>query len=147
MKEIYLCDDDNAVRCQIQTALERKILAENYDMKVAASVPTAQELLAGLERGRQGIYFLDVELKDEAWDGFSLGQARSPWGLRQPGVWRRYTIAFSLSGRRPGRPSPFGRETWCAMFPWRTFSILRPPPLPTMSFSIPWAAGWIFWAA
>ena len=27
MKEIYLCDDDNAVRCQIQTALERKILA------------------------------------------------------------------------------------------------------------------------
>ena len=64
MKEIYLCDDDNAVRCQIQTALERKILAENYDMKVAASVPTAQELLAGLERGRQGIYFLEVELKD-----------------------------------------------------------------------------------
>ena len=74
MKEIYLCDDDNAVRCQIQTALERKILAENYDMKVAASVPTAQELLAGLERGRQGIYFLDVELKDREWDGFQLGQ-------------------------------------------------------------------------
>ena len=74
MKEIYLCDDDNAVRCQIQTALERKILAENYDMKVAASVPTAQELLAGLERGRQGIYFLDVELKDGEWDGFQLGQ-------------------------------------------------------------------------
>lgn len=74
MKEIYLCDDDNAVRCQIQTALERKILAENYDMKVAASVPAAQELLAGLERGRQGIYFLDVELKDGEWDGFRLGQ-------------------------------------------------------------------------
>ena len=83
MISIYLCDDDNAVRCQIQTALERKILAENYDMKVAASVPAAQELLAGLERGRQGIYFLDVELKDEAWDGFSLGQElrrRDPHG-------------------------------------------------------------------
>ena len=31
MIEIYICDDEDAIRQQIQTALERKILAENYD--------------------------------------------------------------------------------------------------------------------
>lgn len=29
---IYLCDDEEAVRHQIQTALERRIFCENYDM-------------------------------------------------------------------------------------------------------------------
>ncbi len=28
---IYLCDDEDAVRHQIQTALEQKILAEDYE--------------------------------------------------------------------------------------------------------------------
>ena len=29
---IYLCDDEDAVRHEIQVALEQKILIENYDM-------------------------------------------------------------------------------------------------------------------
>ena len=80
---IYLCDDDGAVRRQIQTALECKILAENYDMRVVCSAATAGELLAAAENERRGIYFLDVELKDGAWDGFRLGQElrrRDPHG-------------------------------------------------------------------
>lgn len=71
---IYLCDDEDAVRRQIQTALERKILIENYDMKVLCSAASAQELLDAAENGKQSIYFLDVELKDGEWDGFRLGQ-------------------------------------------------------------------------
>ena len=71
---IYLCDDEDAVRHQIQTALEWKILVENYDMQVVCSASTAQELLDAAENERRGIYFLDVELKDGAWDGFRLGQ-------------------------------------------------------------------------
>lgn len=71
---IYLCDDEEVIRRQIQTALEWKIFAENYDMKVVCSVANAQELLDAVETGRQGIYFLDVELKDKEWDGFRLGQ-------------------------------------------------------------------------
>ena len=79
---IYLCDDD-AVRHQIQTALEWKICMENYDMQVVCSSASAQELLDAVEDGAGSIYFLDVELKDKAWDGFRLGQElrrRDPHG-------------------------------------------------------------------
>lgn len=55
---------------------------EDYDMKVICTA-AAQELFDILEDNRRSIYFLDVELKDEAWDGFSLGQElrrRDPHG-------------------------------------------------------------------
>lgn len=71
---IYICDDDDAVRHQIQTALEWKIFVENYDMKVVCSAASAKELLTAAENEKRGIYFLDVELKDREWDGFRLGQ-------------------------------------------------------------------------
>ena len=71
---IYICDDEGAVRHQIQTALEWKIFVENYDMKVVCSAANGQELLAAAENEKHGIYFLDVELKDAAWDGFRLGR-------------------------------------------------------------------------
>lgn len=83
MIEIYLCDDEDAVRRQIQTALERKILADDYDMKVVCSAANARELLDAAEHSKQGIYFLDVELKDKEWDGFRLGcelRRRDPYG-------------------------------------------------------------------
>ncbi len=80
---IYLCDDEGAIRCQIQTALEKKIVVENYDMNIVCSTASAQELLNTLENGKQGIYFLDVDLKDKDWDGFRLGceiRRRDPHG-------------------------------------------------------------------
>ncbi len=42
---IYLCDDEETVRHQVQTALEWKIFMENYDMKVVCAASTAQALL------------------------------------------------------------------------------------------------------
>ena len=83
MISIYLCDDEDVVRHQIQTALEWKIFVENYDMNVVCSTANAQELLDAVEDGKQGIYFLDVELKDKKWDGFRLGcelRQRDPHG-------------------------------------------------------------------
>ena len=80
---IYLCDDEDAVRHQIQTALEWKIFVENYDMRVVCSAAGARELLTAAENEKRGIYFLDVELKDGEWDGFRLGQElrrRDPHG-------------------------------------------------------------------
>ena len=74
MIRIYLCDDEEAVRHQIQTALEWKIFVENYNMKVVCSAANAQDLLAAAKAEKRGIYFLDVELKDGEWDGFRLGQ-------------------------------------------------------------------------
>lgn len=76
MIDIYLCDDEPTVRRQIQTALERTILIEDWDMAIVCSVGSPQSLLEILEEtnGRQGVYFLDVDLEDETWDGFLLGQ-------------------------------------------------------------------------
>lgn len=71
---IYLCDDEDDVRRQIQAALERKIFVENYDMKVVCSAANGRELLNAVENSKRGIYFLDVELKDGEWDGFQLGR-------------------------------------------------------------------------
>ena len=71
---IYLCDDEDSVRHQIQTALEWKIIVANYDMEVVCSAAKAQELLDAVEDSKQGVYFLDVDLKDEEWDGFRLGR-------------------------------------------------------------------------
>ena len=84
MIEIFICDDEDTVRHQIRTALEWKILVENYDMKVVCSAANAQELLDAAENGKRGIYFLDVELKDREWDGFRLGRElrrRDPHGI------------------------------------------------------------------
>ena len=74
MIQISLCDDEESVLHQIKTALEWKIFMENYDMEVACAVPSAQALLDALGDGRRNVYFLDVDLKDGAWDGFTLGR-------------------------------------------------------------------------
>ena len=76
MIDVYLCDDEPLVRQQIQLVLERKILIEGWDMEIVCSVNNPMTLLDTLTRkdSRQGIYFLDVDLKDKTWDGFLLGQ-------------------------------------------------------------------------
>ena len=83
MISIYLCDDEESVRHQLKTALEWKIFVENYDMKVVCVASTAQALLDAAQDSRRGVYFLDVDLKDKAWDGFTLGRElrrRDPHG-------------------------------------------------------------------
>ena len=83
MISIYLCDDEERVRHQLKTALEWKIFVDNYDMKVVCAASTAQELLDTAQDSRRGVYFLDVDLKDGEWDGFTLGRElrrRDPHG-------------------------------------------------------------------
>ena len=83
MIAVYLCDDEDTVRHQMKTALEWKIFVEDYDMKVVCAAATAQELLDAVEDNRRSVYFLDVDLKDGEWDGFTLGQElrrRDPHG-------------------------------------------------------------------
>ena len=80
---IYLCDDEEAVLHQLKTALEWKIFIENYDMEVACAASSAGELLAAARDGSRSVYFLDVDLRDGEWDGFTLGRElrrRDPHG-------------------------------------------------------------------
>ena len=83
MIRIYLCDDEETVLHQVKTALEWKIFMENYDMEVACAASSAREVLDAAEDNRRGVYFLDVDLKDGEWDGFTLGRElrhRDPHG-------------------------------------------------------------------
>ncbi len=76
MVPIYLCDDDPKIRRMIREKLEREILISGYDMKVVMDTGSPRELLAVVgESGKRGIYFLDVDLKDQEYTGFTLGQA------------------------------------------------------------------------
>ena len=62
MINIYLCDDEDRIREQIQAEIEKKILIEAYDMCVAFSTNSPKELLEASCRAqqKQNIYFLDA---------------------------------------------------------------------------------------
>ena len=118
MIPIYLCDDEERVRHQLQTALEWKIFVENYDMKVVLAASTAGELLDAAANGGRGVYFLDVDLRDGEWDGFTLGRElrrRDPHGtlvyITSYGdlAWKtfRYHLeAFDYIVKEPERTGP-----------------------------------------
>ena len=59
MINIYLCDDEDRIREQIQAEIEKKILIEAYDMCVAFSTNSPKELLEASCRAqqKQNIYF------------------------------------------------------------------------------------------
>jgi two-component system response regulator AgrA len=118
MIQLYLCDDEETVLHQIKTALEWKIFMENYDMEVACAAATAQELLDAVRDGSRSVYFLDVDLKDGAWDGFTLGREvrrRDPHGtliyITSYGdlAWKTFQYhleAFDYIVKEPGRTGP-----------------------------------------
>lgn len=75
MINIYLCDDEPWIRQEIETIIQRQILIHGYDMEIVRSTGKPEELLNLCGQDGGGcIYFLDVELKGSAMDGFELGK-------------------------------------------------------------------------
>ena len=76
MIDLYICDDEETARMQIQDDIEKKILIEDYDMKVVCCTGNPRILLEEAHNAlhKRNIYFLDVELKDAEYDGFVLGK-------------------------------------------------------------------------
>lgn len=75
MLPIYICEDDERIRNAERLWLEKQILIEGFDMEIALCTGNPEELLEYLAHmQRQGIYFLDVELKGASMDGFRLGE-------------------------------------------------------------------------
>lgn len=75
MLPVYICEDDGQIREAERLFLEKQILIEDYDMEIALCTGSPEELLECLaQEKKQGIYFLDVELKGASMDGFRLGQ-------------------------------------------------------------------------
>lgn len=76
MTAIYICDDELIILQAIAEKIERKLIIENYDMRIMGTFTKAEALLETIKQGpRKNIYFLDVELKEDAYDGFLLGKA------------------------------------------------------------------------
>ena len=76
MVPIYLCDDEPGIRRAISREIEKEILISGYDMEIAAECAAPEDVLSSLQNNRRrGIYFLDVDLKNERYTGFTLGQA------------------------------------------------------------------------
>lgn len=75
MIPVYLCDDEPSVRRAVRSELEKEILISGYDMEVVCDTGSPEELLEAVrENGKRGIYFLDVDLQDGNYTGFTLGQ-------------------------------------------------------------------------
>lgn len=74
MLPVFICEDDEGIRSICEEYIRKQIIIEGYDMEVALSSGCPEEVLgAAAQLARRGIYFLDVELKGETMDGFSLG--------------------------------------------------------------------------
>jgi len=75
MLPVYICEDDGRIRDAERVWLEKQILIEGFDMEIALCTGSPEELLDHIShKKKQGIYFLDVELKGASMDGFRLGQ-------------------------------------------------------------------------
>lgn len=75
MIPIYLCDDAPGIRREIRRELEKEILISGYDMEIVCDSGNPREILKTLgEKRQRGIYFLDVDLKEAQYTGFTLGQ-------------------------------------------------------------------------
>ncbi|MDE6908427.1 MAG: LytTR family DNA-binding domain-containing protein [Lachnospiraceae bacterium] len=76
MIEIYICDDNETARKQIREEIEKKLLIEDYDMRVVFDGGEPRSFLETVRNASQkrNVYFLDVELHDTKYDGFLLGK-------------------------------------------------------------------------
>lgn len=75
MLNVYICDDEEPIRKELEKIVQNEILIQGYDMKLARSSANPEEILSSAKAsGHSSIYFLDVELKGQAFDGFELGK-------------------------------------------------------------------------
>ena len=76
MIKAFICDDEEIICQKITDIIAKQILIQNYDMEIACSTTSPEELLSAIkkEETKRNLYFLDVELKNKDFDGFLLGK-------------------------------------------------------------------------
>lgn len=75
MIPIYICDDNAQEREYVNRIIQNLVLIEGYAMEIALSTENPQKLLEHrLDHGERSVYFLDVDLKNEAYNGFTLAK-------------------------------------------------------------------------
>lgn len=74
MLKIFICEDNHEQRSRFESIIKNIILIEDYDMELVLATHCPQELLLKVEEEKSpGIYFLDVDLKNDI-NGIQLAE-------------------------------------------------------------------------
>ena len=75
MIPIYICDDEHELVIYIKKMIEDIILIEDYSMEVVLATTCPDKLIQHqASQSQRAIYFLDVKLKNEDYNGFTLAK-------------------------------------------------------------------------
>ena len=75
MLNIYICEDNPRELAMIKEKAENFIAFEELDIQLAAASPDPDEILKKVRDSTGcGLYFLDIDLKNENTNGFLLAQ-------------------------------------------------------------------------
>jgi len=75
MIPIHLCDDDTRILQTLTSIINNNIIIQDYDMKIICATTDPLELVQRVkENNQRSVYFLDVDLKHEKYDGFILAK-------------------------------------------------------------------------
>ena len=75
MIPIFICEDEKNILDYLVSEIKKAILIHGYSMQIKASETNPERLLDECMNGEaRGIYFLDVNLKNETYNGFTLAK-------------------------------------------------------------------------
>lgn len=75
MIPVYICDDNEKERLFLKRIIENLILIQGYDMRVALAASAPEEILEHRQsHSNRSAYILDVDLKHETHNGFTLAK-------------------------------------------------------------------------
>jgi len=75
MVPIYICDDDLQILENLKKAIKNTVLINEYDMEIVEATYDPERILAVRKtKDVRSIYFLDIDLKNERYNGFTLAK-------------------------------------------------------------------------
>lgn len=75
MIPIFICDDQAEIKNHLSDIIQKYIMIEQLDMKIELATTDPTELLAlRKQSNKRGIYFLDVDLQHDMYNGFTLAK-------------------------------------------------------------------------
>lgn len=75
MIPVYICDDNVQVKDRITKIIDNIIFIHGYDMKIVLSTTNPKEVIECCkEKQVRSIYFFDVDLQNEEYNGFTLAK-------------------------------------------------------------------------
>lgn len=75
MIPVYICDDNEKEKEHLNRIVENLILIHGYDMQVVLAARTPEEILAHKQtHANRSVYILDVDLRHETYNGFTLAK-------------------------------------------------------------------------